>query len=65
MDTKKAIVRLEQGAHSYMQRTIASRGAFAVFYGRRLKHYIKKTEVLMKNIILESFLFWLWHCILF
>ncbi|KAJ8631495.1 hypothetical protein MRB53_024818 [Persea americana] len=45
VDTKKAIVRLEQGAHSYMQRTIASRGAFAVFYGRRLKHYIKKTEV--------------------
>ncbi|XXG66086.1 hypothetical protein AAC387_Pa05g3635 [Persea americana] len=44
-DTKKAIVRLEQGARSYMQRHIASHGAFAVFYGRHLKHYIKKTEV--------------------
>lgn len=44
-DTKKAIVRLEQGAHSYMQRAIASHGAFAVFYGRHLKHYIKKAEV--------------------
>ncbi|XP_058098680.1 uncharacterized protein LOC131243375 [Magnolia sinica] len=44
-DTKKAIIRLEQGAHSYMQRAIASHGAFAVFYGRYLRHYIKKSEV--------------------
>ncbi|KAL5985788.1 hypothetical protein ACLOJK_027775 [Asimina triloba] len=44
-DTKKAIIRLEQGACSYMQRAITSHGAFAVFYGRRLRHYIKKSEV--------------------
>ncbi|MQM03785.1 hypothetical protein Taro_036575 [Colocasia esculenta] len=41
----KAIMRLEQGAQSCMQRAIASHGAFAIFYGRRLKHYIKKAEV--------------------
>lgn len=50
-DTKKAIVRLEQGARSYMQRHIASHGAFAVFYGRHLKHYIKKTEVCVPCIV--------------
>ncbi|XP_077221026.1 forkhead-associated (FHA) domain-containing protein isoform X2 [Tasmannia lanceolata] len=44
-DTKKAIIRLEQGAHSYMQRAMTSHGAFAIFYGRHLKHYIKKPEV--------------------
>ncbi|KAK1262672.1 hypothetical protein QJS04_geneDACA008947 [Acorus gramineus] len=44
-NTKKAIIRLEQGARAYMQRAIASHGAFAVIYGRRMKHYIKKTEV--------------------
>ncbi|KAJ7966827.1 Forkhead-associated (FHA) domain protein [Quillaja saponaria] len=46
-DTKRAIIRLEQGAHSYMQRAIASHGAFAVLYGRYSKHYIKKSEVLL------------------
>lgn len=44
-DTKRTIIRLEQGANSYMQRAIAARGAFAVLYGRHSKHYIKKTEV--------------------
>ncbi|KAK1274255.1 hypothetical protein QJS04_geneDACA012233 [Acorus gramineus] len=44
-DTKKAIIRLEQGARAYMQRAISSHGAFAVLYGRRLKHYIRKPEV--------------------
>jgi len=44
-ETKRAIIRLEQGAHSYMQRAIASHGAFAVLYGRHSKHYIKKPEV--------------------
>ncbi|KAF6145402.1 hypothetical protein GIB67_029171 [Kingdonia uniflora] len=43
-DTKRTIIRLEQGAHSYMQRAIASHSSFAVLYGRHLKHYIKKTE---------------------
>ncbi|KAH7567185.1 hypothetical protein JRO89_XS07G0029100 [Xanthoceras sorbifolium] len=46
-DTRRAIIRLEQGAHSYMQRTIASHGAFAILYGRHSKHYIKKPEVLL------------------
>ncbi|KAJ1401333.1 SMAD/FHA domain superfamily [Sesbania bispinosa] len=46
-ETKRAIIRLEQGAHSHMQRAIASHGAFAVLYGRHSKHYIKKPEVLL------------------
>ncbi|EEF52660.1 conserved hypothetical protein [Ricinus communis] len=46
-DTKRVIMRLEQGAQSYMQRAIALQGAFAVLYGRRSKHYIKKSEVLL------------------
>ncbi|KAH7672740.1 Microspherule protein N-terminal domain-containing protein [Dioscorea alata] len=45
MDTKKAIIRLEQGAHSYMHRAISRHGAFAVFYGRHLKYYIKSPKV--------------------
>ncbi|XP_044475945.1 uncharacterized protein LOC123203580 isoform X2 [Mangifera indica] len=46
-DSMRAIVRLEQGANSYMQRAIASHGAFAILYGRYSKHYIKKPEVLL------------------
>lgn len=45
-DTKRAIIRLEQSAHSYMQRAVASHGALAILYGRHSKHYIKKPEVL-------------------
>ncbi|KAJ6837191.1 uncharacterized protein M6B38_121620 [Iris pallida] len=45
MDKRKSIVRLEQGARSYMNRAIASQGAFAVFYGRHLKYFIKDPEV--------------------
>lgn len=44
-DVKRAIIRLEQNAHSYMQRSIASHGAFAILYGRHSKHYLKKPEV--------------------
>ncbi|KAE8731378.1 putative leucine-rich repeat receptor-like protein kinase [Hibiscus syriacus] len=44
---KRAIIRLEQASHSYMQRAIASHGAFAVLYGRYSKHYIKKPEILL------------------
>lgn len=53
-DSKRAIMRLEQGAYSYMQRAIASHGAFAILYGRRSKHYIKKPEVfkLLSNFYL-------------
>ncbi|XP_022135884.1 uncharacterized protein LOC111007538 isoform X2 [Momordica charantia] len=47
MDTKKRIVRLEQGAHACMKRSMASHGALAVLYGRYSKHYIKKSEVLL------------------
>uniref|UniRef100_A0A7N0R9N6 FHA domain-containing protein n=2 Tax=Kalanchoe fedtschenkoi TaxID=63787 RepID=A0A7N0R9N6_KALFE len=47
LDARKQIIRLEQAAHSYMQRTIARRGALAVIYGRNSKHYIKKSEVLL------------------
>ncbi|CAM8895215.1 unnamed protein product [Rhodiola kirilowii] len=46
-DAKKTIIRLEQAAHSYMQRAIARQGALAVIYGRNSKHYIKKFEVLL------------------
>lgn len=43
---KKEIIRLEQGAQSYMQRALASHEALAILYGRHSKHYIKKSEVL-------------------
>ncbi|XP_031269098.1 uncharacterized protein LOC116127598 isoform X1 [Pistacia vera] len=46
-DSRRAIIRLEQGANSYMQRAIASHGAFAILCGRYSKHYIKKPEVLL------------------
>ncbi|OAY57481.1 uncharacterized protein LOC110609792 isoform X3 [Manihot esculenta] len=46
-DTRRTIIRLEQCAQSSVQRVIASRGAFAVLYGRHLKHYIRETEVIL------------------
>ncbi|KAF5955749.1 hypothetical protein HYC85_008605 [Camellia sinensis] len=46
-DSKRAIIRLEQAAHSCMQRLIASQGALAVLYGRHSKFYIKKSEVFL------------------
>ncbi|KAM7272761.1 hypothetical protein ACFE04_027424 [Oxalis oulophora] len=46
-DAMKAIVRLEQGANSCVQRDIAHHKAFAILYGRLSKHYIKKPEVLI------------------
>lgn len=46
-DAKRNIVRLEQCARSSMQRAIAFQGAFAIVYGRQLKHYIKETEVIL------------------
>ncbi|KAL6207501.1 hypothetical protein ACLB2K_018459 [Fragaria x ananassa] len=56
-DTKRAIMRLEQGAYSYTQRAIASHRAFAILYGRHSKHYIKKPEVLLgrttKDLIVD------------
>ncbi|XP_078181019.1 forkhead-associated (FHA) domain-containing protein isoform X2 [Carex rostrata] len=44
-ESRKSLMRLEQGASSYMNRSILSRGAFAVFYGRNLKYFIKSPEV--------------------
>lgn len=44
-ETKRAIMRLEQCAHAFTQRAIASEGALAVLYGRKMKQYIKKSEV--------------------
>ncbi|KAF3967449.1 hypothetical protein CMV_008557 [Castanea mollissima] len=46
-ETKRTIIRLEQCARSSMQRAIASQGALAILYGRHLKQYIKKTEVIL------------------
>lgn len=46
-DAKRRIMRLEQCAHSCLIRSITSQGAFAILYGRHLKHYIKKTEVIL------------------
>ncbi|KAF7828922.1 Serine/threonine protein kinase [Senna tora] len=46
-DSKRTIMRLEQCAHSFVQRAIASRGALAVLYGRNLEQYIKKSEVIL------------------
>ncbi|KAL9312543.1 hypothetical protein ACSQ67_017995 [Phaseolus vulgaris] len=47
VESKRAIMRLEQGAHSCIQRAIDAHGAFAILYGRHSKHYIKKPEVLL------------------
>ncbi|XP_027356211.1 uncharacterized protein LOC113865691 [Abrus precatorius] len=47
VESKRAIMRLEQGAHSCIQRAINSHGAFAILYGRHSKHYIRKPEVLL------------------
>jgi len=41
------MVRLEQGFHSRTNRSISSQGAFAVFYGRHLKYFIKEPEVIL------------------
>lgn len=45
VEIRKDLVRLEQGARSYMNRSIMSQGAFAILYGRHLKYYIKDPEV--------------------
>ncbi|KAL8123240.1 uncharacterized protein LOC141717409 isoform X2 [Apium graveolens] len=46
-DAKKKIIRLEQCARASLQRMMSSHGALAFLYGRHLKHYIKKPEVLL------------------
>jgi len=44
-ESRKALIRLEQGARSCMNRAIMSHGAFAVIYGLHLRCYIKDPEV--------------------
>ncbi|KAL5209931.1 hypothetical protein ABZP36_005554 [Zizania latifolia] len=44
-ESRKSLIRLEQGARSYMNRAIMSQGAFAVIYGLHLKYYMKDPEV--------------------
>lgn len=51
---KRALVRLEQAANSAMQRSLASKGAFAILYGRHLKYFIKKNEVSIGRETLEN-----------
>ncbi|KAK9265967.1 hypothetical protein L1049_003491 [Liquidambar formosana] len=46
-DTKRTVVRLEQCARSSLRRAIASQGALAILYGRHMKYYIKKAEVIL------------------
>lgn len=45
--SKRTIMRLEQCAQSHVHRAIASRGALAMLYGRNLKQYIKKSQVIL------------------
>ncbi|CAK9157071.1 unnamed protein product [Ilex paraguariensis] len=45
--TKRTIIRLEQCARSSLQRVMTSQGALAILYGRHLRHYIRKSEVLL------------------
>ncbi|GJN22991.1 hypothetical protein PR202_gb10604 [Eleusine coracana subsp. coracana] len=49
-ESRKSLIRLEQGARSYLNRAIMSYGAFAVIYGLHLKYYIKDPEVNSGNI---------------
>ncbi|XP_062187019.1 uncharacterized protein LOC133890590 isoform X2 [Phragmites australis] len=44
-ESRKDLIRLEKGACSYMNRSIMSKGAFAVLYGQHLKYYIRDPEV--------------------
>ncbi|CAN4083367.1 unnamed protein product [Withania somnifera] len=46
-DFRRTTIRLEQCVRSGMQRDMTLRGAFAVLYGRHMRHYIRKTEVIL------------------
>ncbi|XP_047971626.1 uncharacterized protein LOC125214583 isoform X1 [Salvia hispanica] len=46
-ETKRTIIRLEQGARSCLRRAMTSHEALAILYGRHLRHYITKPEVLL------------------
>lgn len=47
VESRRKIIRLEQCAQSSLQRAMESQNALAIFYGRRSKHFIRKTEVLL------------------
>ncbi|XP_066396897.1 uncharacterized protein [Miscanthus floridulus] len=44
-ESRKDLIRLEKGSCSYMNRSIMSKGAFAILYGQRMKYYIREPEV--------------------
>ncbi|VFQ75481.1 unnamed protein product [Cuscuta campestris] len=46
-ESKRTIIRLEQCARSSMHRAMMSQGAFAILYGRHLRSFIKKREVIL------------------
>ncbi|ONM52064.1 Forkhead-associated (FHA) domain-containing protein [Zea mays] len=43
-ESRKDLIRLEKGVCSYMNRSIMSKGAFAILYGQRTKYYIREPE---------------------
>ncbi|KAG6495045.1 uncharacterized protein LOC121992053 isoform X1 [Zingiber officinale] len=47
LESRKAMMKLEQGARSFMNRKISVHDSFAVFYGRFMKYFFKKREVLL------------------
>ncbi|KAG8383395.1 hypothetical protein BUALT_Bualt04G0008000 [Buddleja alternifolia] len=46
-DTKRTIIRLEEGARSFLHRAMTSQNALAILYGRHIRHYITKPEILL------------------
>ncbi|RCV09914.1 hypothetical protein SETIT_2G068400v2 [Setaria italica] len=44
-ESRKDLIRLEKGACSHINRSIMSKGAFAILYGQHLKCYIRDPEV--------------------
>ncbi|XP_059293108.1 uncharacterized protein LOC132046486 [Lycium ferocissimum] len=46
-DFRRTTIRLEQCVRSGLRRDMTPRGAFAILYGRHLRHYIRKTEVIL------------------
>jgi hypothetical protein len=52
------LIRLEKGSCSYMNRSIMSKGAFAILYGQHMKYYIREPEVILSNEFVNL------HCII-
>ncbi|KAI5069157.1 hypothetical protein GOP47_0015458 [Adiantum capillus-veneris] len=51
---RKTLIRLEQGARASLERTLTHHGAIAVLYGRHLRYYIKRNEVLLGRVTLDN-----------